>query len=175
VIALVFACNSAVYQTMLTFTPVYLTNRLGMTRLEGASLFSLYLALGAIGTIAGGVLSDRFGKKVMIAVAAALNVPVLLLFPRAEPRSVVVFLAALGFLLYVLAPIVQAFVADIVSPEQRSAAYGFQNTLTFLGGMVGPFIFGVLADMEPSFTMAFYCLTAITCTRFVLSLYLREK
>lgn len=150
--------------------------RLGMTTLESAPFFSLYSASGAIGTLAGGILSDKFGKKVVIVTAAAANIPILFLFPYAEiSSSVVLPLAALGFVLYVLAPIVQAFVADIVTPEQRSAAYGFQSTLTFTGGMTGPYAFGYLVDIEGHFKTAFLFLTVVTCGRFLLSLLLRER
>lgn len=132
-------------QPLLTF---YLTRERGM-RLAGAALVvSIYGAGSVTGSLLGGQLADRLGRRATLlgsAVAGAAGL-VLLGLARADWA-----IAAAAFTLALVwdahRPAVHAMVADLVQPADRARAFGLQYVAVNLGFAIAPAVAGWLAAL----------------------------
>ena len=71
-------CRSAAFVALNAFLAAYWIRALGQTRAEGGLALSLLLGAGAAGTVLGGWMADRYGRKTVI--VSGLTVAGLLLF-----------------------------------------------------------------------------------------------
>ncbi|WP_254546734.1 MFS transporter [Halomarina pelagica] len=140
---LVFAvimCYGLYYRGVLTFLPDILgglrtfspATVFGTTVQPGQYVYAGLLLVGVAGQYVGGRLTDSFDTvRVLVITFAALAVSSLLFLPAAA-AGVLPLLAVcvlLGFLIYVVAPVYQATVADHVHADVRGLSYGY----TYLG------------------------------------------
>ena len=79
--------------------PLYFVTHLGREPAFSGALLSTYLLTGALGSIAGGAMADRIGRKPVI--LASLGVPPLLfyLLPRTPEPLLFPLMAVAGFVL----------------------------------------------------------------------------
>lgn len=133
-------------QPLLTF---YLTRERGMTLTEAALVVSLYGAGSAAGSILGGQLADRVGRRATLVGSAVAGGLGLLLLGAARTGPGI---AAAAFLLALVwdahRPAVHAMVADIVAPADRARAFGLQYVAVNLGFAVAPALAGWLAGQS---------------------------
>ena len=64
---------------MNTFLALYWIHELGQTERAGSAALSVYYAMGAICTLLGGRLADRFGCRRMIRISLSFFIPAILL------------------------------------------------------------------------------------------------
>ena len=144
-LVLVVVLRSTAQYGVLTFFPLYLTHlhRLSPS-LSGAVLF-FFLIMGALGTMAGGPFSDRFGRRSLMLWSWAATTPLLYLLPRLPDIWQFVDLGVLGF------AIVATFSTTIVlAQELLPGRQGMAASLTIglaigLGGVIMLWL-GQLAD-----------------------------
>ena len=96
---LVVVMRAFVVSGLLTFTPIYLTGR-GHSIMMAGSANTLFEISGAFGSILGGALSDRIGRKEVIVLSMAGAFPTLWLFMHSSSLLSLVMLAAGGFFIY---------------------------------------------------------------------------
>jgi len=96
---LVVVMRSFVVNGLLTFAPIYLTGR-GHSIMTAGSANTLFEISGAFGSVLGGALSDRIGRKEVIALSMAGAFPTLWLFLHSSSLLSLVMLAAGGFFVY---------------------------------------------------------------------------
>jgi len=130
-------------QPMMTF---YLTRERGMSLPEAAGVVAVYGAGSAAGSILGGQLADRLGRRATMlasAVAGALGL-LLLAAARGGPAT-----AAAAFVLALVwdahRPAVHAMVADLVPAVDRARAFSLQYVAVNLGFAIAPALAGWLA------------------------------
>ena len=70
--------RSMVYAALSTFIPLFWIGVLGRTKAEGAVALSIVMGAGVAGTLLGGRLADRYGRRVVVLVAMGLLPPLLL-------------------------------------------------------------------------------------------------
>lgn len=112
----------------------------------GLSLSALFGA-GVVGGFVGGMLSDRFGRRIMLAMAALAGVPLLYLYLAFDDRkwSVIPILIAAGIMMRSTRPIQLAMMQDML-PEARGPSSGVVLAFQFVSQSITAFGFGALAD-----------------------------
>lgn len=128
------------------FFALYITQKFGVGMTEVGILFGLFSLTDLLGSLIGGALTDRLGRKTMTLfglVASATVVVVLGLVNTIELFG----LAALtvGIFSSIGGPARQAMVADILPESQRAEGYGIMRVGFNLSASVAPAIGGLLA------------------------------
>jgi multidrug resistance protein len=118
-----------------------------------------------------GSLSDKWGRKPVLAISLAGTCISFLLF--AEARSLI-FLFASRILDGITGgniSVAQAMVADTATPENRAQRFGILSSAFAFGFVVGPFIGGLFTNLSPQapfFFAAGISLIGTLCTIFLL-------
>jgi FSR family fosmidomycin resistance protein-like MFS transporter len=91
------ALRSGVYFGLQAFVPAYFVAELGTGEAAGNAALTLMLAAGAVGTLVGGGLVDRFGARAVLVGTQVLLLPLLLVLPFAGPVAATGLLGLVGF------------------------------------------------------------------------------
>jgi MFS family permease len=132
---------------LLTFLPVYLARDMGYSPLWiGACMFALQAA-GFIAAPIAGHLSDTMGRRQVVASSMTMTALVLLAMIFAGGTIwFVVLVAALGFFLFAVRAVLQAWLLDATPPGLGGSAIGILFGAQAAGAAVGPICAGVVAD-----------------------------
>ena len=153
------------------FMSLYLTKERGLDAGEAGLVVSLY-GLGSVaGNLVGGFLADRLGRRPTLAAGLVLGgaAAVALGFVR-DIRAIAALTFAVGLLGDLYRPALQAAVADVVAPEDRTRAYALLYWAVNLGVAVGLSLAGFVA--ERSYT-ALFVLDGLTSLAFAAVVLLR--
>lgn len=112
--------RSVVISAYQTFLPLLLSARGGSIIAGGAAVF-LFGGIGAVGGVSGGTLSDRVGRRRMMALSLLLSTPLLFLFVRTQGPWAYVFLGLGGIAIY-LSAAVTIVMAQELMPHRASVA-----------------------------------------------------
>jgi len=146
---------------LLTFLPVYLAYELGYsTFMVGLSMTVIQVA-GFIAGPFGGHLSDKMGRRRVVMSSMFLS-GVMVIGMVLAGRSVffVVFIALVGFFLYAMRGVLQAWAIEATPRNLAGTAVGIQFGMTSLGSAVSPLLFGLIADAF-SLYAGFYFLAGV--------------
>jgi FSR family fosmidomycin resistance protein-like MFS transporter len=171
-IALV-SLRSWTYSGTTAFLPLALEAR-GIPVGVGGQYLSLFLLAGAVGSVIGGHLADRFGRRAVLVATHTLFVPCILLFLQGGAAGALrlALLAAAGASL--LATFSLALVvAQEILPRRMGLASGLILGLSFGVGAVGTSVTGLLADLF-GLPTAFVLQSLLPLGAAGLSLLLRE-
>ena len=141
------AFRSMTQSTLLVFLPLYLTREMGYAPFAvGASLFVLQAAGFAASPVAGH-LSDRMGRQRIVMTSMAMTALVLALMAVAGGTAAFVFfIALLGFSLYAIRPVLQAWMLETAPPHMGGTTIGIMFGAQALGAALAPAIAGALSD-----------------------------
>ena len=145
-LGLVVLFRSLVIASFQVFFPTFLTQ--GGSPLVYAGLaLSIYEVGGVVGAFVGGPISDRIGRRTMMAVSQLLAGPLLFaaLAMATQPLGLVV-LAAGGLLALSAGPVQLTLIQELL-PGHRSTASGIVMFLGFEGQVLATIMVGILADM----------------------------
>lgn len=131
--------------SLTTYLPVFLSD-------EGAELWFAAISLsilevaGVAGALAGGALSDRWGRRVILAISLLTTPPLMFAFLAAEGWLRFPLLVLLGFTSLSVTPVIMALVQESF-PENRAMANGVYMSLSFVirAGVV--VVLGRLGDL----------------------------
>jgi len=145
---------------LLTFLPVYLAREMGFSPVWiGACMFVLQAA-GFIAAPIAGHLSDTIGRKQIIVSSMSMSAVVLLaMIFTGGTIWFVLLVAALGFFLYAVRAVLQAWLLDATPPGLGGSAIGILFGAQAAGAAIGPICAGILAD-HFGIMAAFYFLAA---------------
>ncbi|HEV3128193.1 MAG TPA: MFS transporter [Solirubrobacteraceae bacterium] len=145
VLAAVIALRSFVYFGLVTFIPLYYVRVLHSGKALGNGALAAMLLGGAAGTLIGGPLADRFGRRAVLAGSMLVLPPLVVGFLLAGPGLAVVFAAVAG-----AATIATFAVTIVMGQEYLPGRLGISSGVTIglsigLGGVGAPLL-GLLAD-----------------------------
>jgi len=156
---------------LLTFLPfVLIAKGLGVAGVGGA--LALVFAGGALGKFVCGVIAERVGiirTVVLTELATSAGVLVVLVAPLPVALPL---LLPLGLALNGTSSVLYATVADLVTADRRSRAYGLYYTLSIGASALGPTLYGIVADAAGT-PLALVTLSAVVLLTLPLSLALR--
>ena len=152
--------------------PLYAT-ALGAVVSEVGLIFAIFAYVMAASMIPFGMLSDRYGRRILLITSLVVSTLAPLLYAMTTnpvQLSVVRAIHGLGFAS--IAPVSIALVVDLAPSTQRGKALGWYTAATQSGLMVGPVIGGFLLS-HFSFEVTFYACSAISLIglAFIISRY----
>jgi MFS family permease len=131
---------------VIPFLTLYLTDERGITVGRAALMVSLFGAGSFLSSLVGGELSDRLGRRPVLLLSFFVT-PVLVValgLARAV-WFIAVCTLVVGFFTNLYRPAVGAAIADLVPPEGRTRAYGYNYWAINLGAALAPVIAGFMA------------------------------
>ena len=166
------AFRSMTQNALLTFLPLYLAREMGWSlALVGVGMFVLQAAGLAASPVAGH-LSDKLGRRSVLVASMAMTAVVLLFMALAgRSQAFVFFIAVLGFFLYAIRPVIQAWTLEATPRNMGGSSIGILFGAQSLGAAVAPLLGGVIADRW-GLSATFYMLAAtIVCANlFILAM-----
>jgi MFS family permease len=164
------AFRSMTQSTLLTFLPIFLLREMDFSKLGvGNALFAMQVAGFAAAPIAGH-LSDKVGRRRIIMSSMATSGVILLSMAFAGRSPAFVFLVAfLGFFLFAIRSVMQAWLLDMTPPNMGGTSIGVLFGTQAIGVALGPFIGGLIADHFGLIsTFYFLALTIVAANMFIL-------
>jgi FSR family fosmidomycin resistance protein-like MFS transporter len=145
ILAGVIALRSFVYFGMVTFIPLYYVNVLHAGKALGNAALTAMLLGGAAGTLAGGPLADRFGRRTVLVSSMIVIPPLIAAFLLSGPVLALLFATLAG-----AATIATFAVTIVMGQEYLPGRLGISAGVTIglsigLGGVGAPLL-GVLGD-----------------------------
>lgn len=155
-----------------TFIPLYYVSYLQGDTLYASSLLTVYLAAGAVGTLLGGTLCDKFGSKRVMLASILPVAPLVAAFTVAGGGWIVLILATVS------ACLSATFASSLVLvqamlPGNVALASGLALGLSGGLGGLGVVLLGRIADIW-SLPVVFHILTLLPLGAFLLTLFIKE-
>jgi MFS family permease len=163
------AFRSMTQNALLTFLPLFLARELGYSPfLTGAAMFALQAAGFAAAPVAGH-LSDRMGRRSVIMTSMAMTA-VVLVFMAVAGRShlFIAFIAVLGFVLYAIRPVIQAWLLESTPKNMGGSSIGILFGAQSLGSSIAPLIGGVIADRYGLGATFYFLAGTIVCANLLI-------
>ncbi len=130
---------------VITFIPFYYINTMKGDPMKAGTLLFAFLAAGAVGTLVGGPLADRFGHKKIILFSMGCTGPLLTLFLLSSGAWSFIWLTLAGFILIFSFSISMA-IGQSFFPKNVGMASGLILGLAFGMGGLGATLLGLFAD-----------------------------
>jgi sugar phosphate permease len=169
------AFRSMTQIALLTFLPLFMAREMGWSTLwVGGAMFALQAAGLAAAPVAGH-LSDKLGRRIVLASSMAMTALVLVVMAVAGKSLVfVALIAVLGFCLYAIRPVIQAWTLEVTPKNMGGSAIGVLFGTQSLGASVAPLLGGLIAD-QWGLSATFYFLAAtIVCANLLVLLMPRD-
>jgi MFS transporter, FSR family, fosmidomycin resistance protein len=155
-----------------SFLALYVTNSLGGSKTLGEAALATFLGFGAVGTLIGGHLADRFGRLPVVRTGYVLAVPCLVglvLVGRPWIFPVIALTAVTVYLPFAI----QVTLGQDYLPNRVGTASGVSLGLAItIGGLLAP-AFGALADAT-SLRVTLAVLTGLPVLALLLATTLRD-
>jgi MFS family permease len=131
---------------VIPFLTLYLTTQRAIPVSQAALMVSLFGAGSFLSQLSGGELTDRLGRRPVMLLSFFITPIFMVILGLARGLfliSICTFIV--GFFTDLYRPAVGAAIADLVPPESRTRAYGYNYWAINLGAAVAPVIAGLMA------------------------------
>jgi MFS family permease len=166
------AFRSMTQNALLTFLPVYLAYEMGYSPVwVGGGMFALQAAGFAASPVAGH-LSDRMGRRGVLISSMLMSAAVLVFMAAAgKSPAFIAFVAVLGFFLYAIRPVMQAWLLETTPKNMGGTSIGILFAAQALGSSVAPLIGGLIADRYGlTATFGFLACTIVAANLFIFAM-----
>ncbi len=154
---------------------VHVTERLGYSLPQAASVVALMTVMQGIGQVSGGWLGDRFSKRRIAAGCMLGHAAGLLVLAFASAFWMVLAFAVLHGLGWGMrGPLMSAIRADYFGSAAFGTITGLSSMVLMVGMMGGPLVAGILADRTGSYGLGFSVLAALAAVGSVFFLRARR-
>ncbi|MFX0076659.1 MAG: MDR family MFS transporter [Candidatus Hermodarchaeota archaeon] len=127
------------------FFSIYVLLHFGVTEIEVGILFSIFASGSIIGSLVGGALTDKYGRKTMaIFGLVSSGIGSILMGIVNELYLFFIIAAVLGVLGDLGGPARQAMVVDLLSEDRRADGFGLLRVAVNLAAVIGPILGGFL-------------------------------
>ena len=131
---------------VIPFLTLYLTQQRGIPISQAAFIVSLFGAGSFIAQLTGGELTDRLGRRPVMLMSFFVTPIFMTALGFARDLTLIsISTFIVGFFTDLYRPAVGAAIADLVPPESRTRAYGYNYWAINLGAAVAPLLAGLLA------------------------------
>lgn len=137
--------RSLIHMAIVAFVPFYLVDVLKSTPSEAGKMVTVFLLSGAVGTLLGAPIADRFGHKRYFVATMALLSPVLWFFLQSRGANALALIAVAGAIL-VSSFSVTIVMAQRILPDRLGVASGLMVGFAIGMGGIGATIMGSVAD-----------------------------
>jgi MFS transporter, FSR family, fosmidomycin resistance protein len=169
---IVVVLRSVAFIGLNTFLPLYWTVVLRGTKTGGGMALTTLATSVAVGTLIGGRLADRYGRKAVIAGSLGAFVPLLLIFLNSRIVAAAIMLVPIGIAAAAANSVVVVLGQDYL-PNRLGLAAGLTLGLSMtIGGMLTP-VLGAIAD-HYGLSTAMFLVALVPSLAFVMSLTLHE-
>jgi MFS family permease len=152
------------------FFALYITQKFSVGMTQAGIILGMFSVFSLIGSVIGGALTDRFGRRRLILFGLIFSAVSTLSLGLVNDFAILFPLAAvIGLLADVAAPAHQAMIADILPEEKRQEGFGIMRVVANMAWIIGPTIGGFVANR--SFFALFVIDAVVSC--FVAFLFYR--
>ncbi len=144
-ILIVAILRSWIYFSVLSYIPSYFVHR-GNSVLRSNTYLTIMLLAGVAGQLAGGWLSDKFGRKEVTMASLLLSAPLLYLFLNATGGAALVFFFLFGFTIMASFSVTLVMIQETMSKHVGMAS-GLMIGFALGVGGIGVLITGYIADV----------------------------
>lgn len=129
------------------FFSLYITQKFNVGLSQAGILFGLFSISSLVGSMIGGGLTDKFGRRNLVLFGLIVSALSSLSMGLVNDLNLFYILAVfVGLLSDVSGPAYQAMIADILEEEKRAEGYGILRVVMNMAWIVGPAIGGLLAS-----------------------------
>jgi MFS family permease len=151
------------------FFALYITQKFGVGMTEAGILLGMSSLSGLIGSVIGGALTDRFGRRRLILFGLVFSALSSLLFGLAWDVKILYFLVVIvGLLSRISNPAHDAMMADILPEDKRQEAFGITRVVFNYAWIFGTALGGLIASRS---FLALFVADAILSLAVALILY----
>jgi MFS transporter, FSR family, fosmidomycin resistance protein len=141
----VIALRSGIQFGLLAFVPAYFVAELAASKAVGNAALTIMLAMGAVGTLVGGGLVDRWGARAVLVGTQVLLLPLLVVLPLVGAAPATIVLALVGFVA-IASFSVTIVLGQAYLPSRVGLASGVTLGLAIGLGGVAATALGLIAD-----------------------------
>jgi MFS family permease len=131
------------------FFALYITERFGVGMTEVGLIFAVFGAGNIFGSMVGGALADKYGRRVMIIIGLVVSGIGSIFMGLVDDLNVFYILAAsLGLVGNIGGPAREAMVVDLLPKEKQAEGFGIMRIAMNLAVTAGPILGGFLATQS---------------------------
>lgn len=151
------------------FFALYITQRFGVGMTEAGVLLGISSLFGLIGSMAGGAITDRFGRRRLILFGLTTSALSSLSFGlAANIRTLYFLIVIVGLLSRIAAPAYDAVMADILPEAKRQEGFGIVRVAFNYAWIFGTALGGLIATRS---FLALFIMDAVLSVTAALILY----
>ncbi|MPZ49308.1 MAG: MFS transporter [Dehalococcoidia bacterium] len=140
----------------------HLKDGLGYSLGGAAQVYTLMTIAQITGMVVGGLIGDRYDKRLIAFACMGMHTAGLLLVAHATMTLMVMGFAVLhGFAWGCRGPLMQAIRADYFGRTNYGVIMGWSSMIVMIGTIAGPLVAGILADVTGSYQSGFTVLAIL--------------
>jgi MFS family permease len=144
------------------FFSLYITQKFNVGMTQAGIILGAFSAFGLIGSMVGGALTDKFGRRRLILFGLVFSaISTLTLGLVNTLAGLYPLVVVIGLLSNIAGPAHNAMIADLLPEKQRSEGFGILRVVANLAWIIGPTIGGLVA--AKSFFMLFVIDSVLSC------------